>query len=303
MPGAGGAKVALQMRLRLQYRRGHAWVTVRGSTTRAGSPPGSAAPPRRDGADLHGHPAAPGARVRPAGRGPLPLARALGACCARPAKVTHAGHPGTAGADPARPRPRRAPSAEARPPRRRVAVAAAVAAVPSPAAGASARHPWATINICDPPAKPGAVGVRVFLPAAPGRHAVGAGAPGVLRRHRAASGAPVRSGGDGGWTRIGSGRRPVLGGTTVTFPVPAAGRRIVLRGLVAFQWRRGRRVLARARVRTTAGHADPADPSLRESPAGVRDRALKSRGSFVMTPVTPRRSSAAMRAASSTVHT
>ena len=75
----------------------------------------------------------------------------------------------------------------------------------------------------------------------------------------------VRAGGDGGWRRIGSGRRAVLGGTTVTFPAPAVGRRIVLRGLVAFQWRRGRRVLARSRVRTTAGHADRADRSLRES--------------------------------------
>ena len=136
--------------------------------------------------------------------------------------------------------------------------------MPSPAAGASARHPWATINICDPPAKPGAVGVRAFLPPRRG----GTQWARVRLEYFDATARvwrPVRSGGDGGWTRIGSGRRPVLGGTTVTFPVPAAGRRIVLRGLVAFQWRRGRHVLARARVRTTAGHADPADPSLRES--------------------------------------
>ena len=142
--------------------------------------------------------------------------------------------------------------------------AAAAAAVPSPAAGASVRHPWATINICDPPAKPGAVGVRAFLPPRRG----GTQWARVRLEYFDATARvwrPVRSGGDGGWTRIGSGRRPVLGGTTVTFPVPAAGRRIVLRGLVAFQWRRGRHVLARARVRTAAGHADPADPSLRES--------------------------------------
>ena len=114
----------------------------------------------------------------------------------------------------------------------------------------------------------------------------------------------VRSGGDGGWRRLGSGDREVQGGTTFTFPPPDAGRRLVLRGLVDVEWRKRRRAVERRRLRTTAGHADAADPALPDLAPVVRDQAVaNSRGSLVMTPVTPRRSSAAMRAASSTVHT
>ena len=145
-----------------------------------------------------------------------------------------------------------------------IATVALAAAASVPAAGAAGRHPWATVNVCDPPAEPGAVGVRVLLP----RRAGGAQWARVRLEYFDATARvwrPVRSGGDSGWSRIGRGRRPVLGGTTFTFPPPPAGSRIVLRGLVAFEWRRGRRVLARSRVRTTAGHGVRADPSLRVS--------------------------------------
>jgi len=52
---------------------------------------------------------------------------------------------------------------------RRVAIAAlaALGLAAFPALPAHAREPglWATINLCDPPAKPGSVGVRVSIPA------------------------------------------------------------------------------------------------------------------------------------------
>jgi hypothetical protein len=53
-----------------------------------------------------------------------------------------------------------------------------------------------------------------------------------------------------------------MSGRTFTFPLPAAGRRIVLRGRVDVEWRRGRRVVERRRMLTTAGREDPSDPAL-----------------------------------------
>jgi len=75
----------------------------------------------------------------------------------------------------------------------------------------------------------------------------------------------LRSGGDGGWTRIGDGGGAVAGGTTFAFRPPAAGSRIVLRGVADVEWRRGRRVLARAEVPTTPGHEAAGDPHLQVS--------------------------------------
>jgi hypothetical protein len=75
----------------------------------------------------------------------------------------------------------------------------------------------------------------------------------------------VKSGGDAGWARIGIGRRQVQGGTTFTFPPPKPGSRIVLRGVVDIEWRDGTKVVDRAHLLTTSGHADPKDRQRRVS--------------------------------------
>jgi hypothetical protein len=149
-----------------------------------------------------------------------------------------------------------------------LATAAALAALPS--AAALARAPadprlWATINVCDPPARPGAVGVRISIPREKG-------APRQWARIRlqffdGRAWRRVRAGGDTGFARYGIGTRLVQGGTTFTFPPPAEGSRLELRGLVDVEWRRGTKVVDRAQLRTTAGHADPNDRSLRQSSA------------------------------------
>lgn len=131
----------------------------------------------------------------------------------------------------------------------------------APAARTPAR-PWATVNLCDPPERPVAVGVRAFVPRRPRTTAAQWIRVRVQYRDAAGTWRPVRSGGDGGWSRIGSGRRDVKGGRTFTFRPPAAGRSLVLRGIVHVEWRRRGRLVARTRVRTTAGHADPRDPRL-----------------------------------------
>jgi hypothetical protein len=148
-----------------------------------------------------------------------------------------------------------------------VLVAGVLALVPATAAAKAAPHSdlWATVNLCDTPAKPGAVGVRVSIPRE-------RGAPQQWARIRlqwfdgtARAWRLVRSGGDAGFARIGIGTRLVQGGTTFTFPLPKPGSRIVLRGLVDVEWRDGRQVVDHARLNTTAGHKDGKDKQRRVS--------------------------------------
>jgi hypothetical protein len=78
----------------------------------------------------------------------------------------------------------------------------------------------------------------------------------------------LRSGGDSGWKRIGVGRQLAQGGTTFAFRPPSAGRWLLLRGVVDFQWRKRGRMTKTARTTTLAGHADPRDPQLSYSNKG-----------------------------------
>ncbi len=133
-----------------------------------------------------------------------------------------------------------------------VCLCATLAGSSGPASAASAAKPWATVNLCDSADRPGAVGVRVAMPS-------GAGAQWMRVRieyYDAAAGHYrfAASGGDGGWTRLGSGRRGVRGGTTFRFAEPAAGSQLILRGSVDLEWRHGTHVRRRATVRTMPGH-------------------------------------------------
>jgi hypothetical protein len=68
--------------------------------------------------------------------------------------------------------------------------------------------------------------------------------------------------GDSGWRRLGRGRGTIQGGTTFTFQPPAAGQRLILRGIVNVQWRVRRKVRGRATLPTESGHASTTDPRL-----------------------------------------
>lgn len=157
---------------------------------------------------------------------------------------------------------------------RRCLVLALTAASLLPAAASAAVRqapadddsPWATINQCDTLAKPGSVGVRVAVPENDGSPAQWV----RIRLQWFDSGARAwrsLSAADAGWTRLGVGARPVQGGTTFTFTPPSAGARLVLRGTVEIEWRKGDKVVDSARLRTTAGHEDPDDSHLRSSQA------------------------------------
>jgi hypothetical protein len=133
---------------------------------------------------------------------------------------------------------------------------------------AAARQPvtgtWATVNVCDTAASPDKMGIRGGMAGQPRRTRM------FMRfrvQFRDAKGRwkLVKTGADSGWQRVGSGRRGDYdAGWTFTFKPPVSGGAHVLRGVVAFEWRRGGRVVLRDRQLTTAGHpgtagAEPAD--------------------------------------------
>lgn len=143
--------------------------------------------------------------------------------------------------------------------------------LPSSPAGAAKAPPWpdpdlwATVNHCDSPARPSAMGVRVSVP--PRYRGERQWARIRVEWYDAARNAwaLLPAGGDSGWRRIGQGHRLAQGGTTFHFKPPAAGRYLIIRGVVDFQLRKRGRVTKRARTLTAPGHADPADRLLRAS--------------------------------------
>ena len=149
----------------------------------------------------------------------------------------------------------------------------AVPALAAPAAAAPLVHPfdpdlWATVNLCDTPQHPGAMGIRVSLP--PRYRHESQWMRVQVQWFDLASGQwkLLPSGGDTGWKKVGNGRRLVQSGTIFKFQEPAAGRYLLLRGLVDVQWRRRGHMTGTARTTTLPGHADGGDPLLDQSHRG-----------------------------------
>jgi len=145
---------------------------------------------------------------------------------------------------------------------------------PAAPAGAARRGPWATVNVCDTAGHPDGIGIRGSMPGGGPRvrllmrFVVQFRGPGGRWR-------PVGAAGDSGWVDAGSSgvRGSRQAGRTFTVTPPASGGTYLLRGVVRFEWRRGRQVVRHARVRTRAGHpgtagADP--PSFSAATCVVR---------------------------------
>jgi hypothetical protein len=152
--------------------------------------------------------------------------------------------------------------------RRAPIILALVAALVLPAqasAGKRAPDVWATVNACDTKMRPNQIGIR-------------GGMEGLARHSRMymrfrvqfqnSEGAwkTLKSSDltDSGWERIAAGRRGMHdAGWSFEFKPPASGGAHVLRGVVSFEWRKGRRVIQRAKAFTEAGHPDTvgAEPS------------------------------------------
>ena len=154
-----------------------------------------------------------------------------------------------------------------------LACTAAAAALGVPAARAHARarsdalltsrELWATIDVCSPRDQPNTIGLRGSMPGdAKPRDRMYMSFHLEYRNHTSGHWATLATG-RVVFVYVGSGASARQGGRSFQLR-PAAGQpAFTLRGVVEFQWRRGRRVISSATRVTAAGHkslagADPA---------------------------------------------
>jgi hypothetical protein len=126
---------------------------------------------------------------------------------------------------------------------------------------------WATIDVCNPADQPSTVGIRGSMPRDGHAH------DSMYMSFRlqyldsaTKSWVNLSSGASSGFVAVGSGASARQGGTSFELK-PVAGRpAVTLRGVVDFQWRRGKTILVSGTEPTAAGHlslagADPPDYS------------------------------------------
>jgi hypothetical protein len=126
---------------------------------------------------------------------------------------------------------------------------------------------WATIDVCDPADQPNTVGVRGSMPGDGHPHDTMYMSFRLQYLDSATkSWINLSSGASSGFVGVGSGASARQGGTSFDLK-PVAGKPAVkLRGVVDFQWRRGKTIVVSGAEPTAAGHlslagADPANYS------------------------------------------
>ncbi len=125
---------------------------------------------------------------------------------------------------------------------------------------------WATVNFCDTKVHPNEIGIRGAM-SGHARRARMYMRFRVQFQNREREWRTLKSSRltDSGWVRVAVGRGGEHdAGWSFEFKPPESGGAHVLRGVVSFKWRKGRRVIARDRAYTEAGHpgtvgAEPAD--------------------------------------------
>jgi hypothetical protein len=155
-------------------------------------------------------------------------------------------------------------------PRISAVIVLCIGALAAPTGAGAAKGPkgsdadlWATINACNPPNTPGAVGIRGSMPGD------GVAKQKMFMRLQVQFQGPkgawrfLGTGGDSGWLPMGSAKpRSKQGGQT--FAIAPTGKTTTVRGYVTFQWRAPNGTIVRSAKRlTTAGRvssagADPA---------------------------------------------
>jgi hypothetical protein len=120
----------------------------------------------------------------------------------------------------------------------------------------SSRELWATIDVCDSPHHPNTVGVRGSMPGDGNTHDK-LYMSFRLQYLNAVSGVWVDLPSEGAaptFVSVGAGATSRQGGTSFQL-VPVAGKpAVTMRGVVRFQWRRGKKVLQSTTRPTTAKH-------------------------------------------------
>jgi hypothetical protein len=119
------------------------------------------------------------------------------------------------------------------------------------------RQLWATINVCNPKDQPDYIGIRGSMPGDGRAHDTMYMSFRLQYLNSATQHWADLSGTTPSFASVGSG--PARQGGQSFQLMPVAGRpAFMLRGLVEFQWRRGKRVLMSTKRPTTAGHVSVA---------------------------------------------
>ena len=177
-----------------------------------------------------------------------------------------------------------------------------IVSVPSPVPDLRSPDLWATVDICDTAAHPDTIGIRGSMPGTGDRAETMFMSFRIEYRDKHRVWHDLAAGGASRLAAVGRAAARVRQ-AGVSFTIAASTtRRYVLRGVVTFEWRLGSRTVATATLITTAAHAAGAGADPPGYSASVCTIAVKRRGSFVITPVTPSAASRAISAASSTVH-
>src|SRR5271166_4772206 len=114
---------------------------------------------------------------------------------------------------------------------------------------------WATIDVCDPADQPSTVGVRGSMPGDGHAHDTMYMSFRLQYLSSATkSWVNLASGASSGFVAVGSGASARQGGTSFELKPVAGKPAVTLRGVVDFQWRRGKTVVVSGAEPSTAGH-------------------------------------------------
>jgi hypothetical protein len=159
-------------------------------------------------------------------------------------------------------------SALAAPSSTRAASALAKAAKPSTLERAllHSHELWATIDVCNPANQPNTVGIRGSMPGDGHAHDKMYMSFRLQYLNTSKQWVNLASGASSSFVVVGSGASARQGGTSFELKPVAGKPAVTLRGVVDFQWRRGKTVEVSGAEQTTAGHkslagADPANYS------------------------------------------
>jgi hypothetical protein len=125
---------------------------------------------------------------------------------------------------------------------------------------------WATIDVCSTPKQRDTVGVRGSMPGDGLAHDAMYMSFRLQYMSKTKGWVDVGNDASSGWELVGDGAAPRQGGSSFSLKPAPHKPAVTLRGVVDFQWRRGKTVLLSAVEPTTVGHkslagAEPANYS------------------------------------------
>jgi hypothetical protein len=145
---------------------------------------------------------------------------------------------------------------------------------------------WATIDVCNTAAHPDTVGIRGSMPGTGDKHESMYMAFIVEYQSKSGVWQQFKSGGESGYIAVGNASAATRQGGQ-NFQLKSNSSAEMLRGVVLYQWRLSGQVVTDTVRATSAGHAPAAGADPPGFSAALCQIQPNSRGSLVITPLTP----------------